>query len=570
MSIATLSGQSSRDKFVDELNVLLSAGVGVIAVRTREPFVVSGIIKAMAFGEQATHFKLWTMTNGWASFDKANPRNDPTTDDTVQLAPALTRIVGKGTVEGFPDNGYYAMMWPHFPLKNSAVPPILQLLAEMAYHLPETDKRVILIVPNEFEVPKELEDCLTILDHDSPTLSELREVYDRVLPSLDDSKQPHYTDDQIMAILTAGAGMTSTEFESSVTQAFVRNRATLPDTPIEAIVNDVSVIKTAVIKRSEVLELMEVGTMAEVGGLGNLKEWMSQRAYAFEEEAFEMGVDRPKGIALIGPPGTGKSLAGKATSHELGLPLVKFDVSRVFAGLVGASEGRTRAALKMIDALAPCCVLVDEVDKAFNMNSGGGDSGVGMRVLGALLTHMQESKQQVFWIMTANRTQGLPPELLRKGRLDEVFSVSVPDADERREIIGIHLSKRGWNPDDVEGLDEVVTRSDGFVPAEIEAAVKEAITIHYARWKQANDGTIISPLTGAIINEQFGQMKKLSEAFAEQFDAMREWAENNARPASIAKAQAVVRERTRVNTTTDVTTKAPGARRVRSTRALDG
>lgn len=208
-----------------------------------------------------------------------------------------------------------------------------------------------------------------------------------------------------------------------------------------------------------------------------------------------------------------------------------------------------------------CVAFLDELDKAFDMNSGGGDSGVGKRVLGAILTHMQESSTPVFWVMTANRTDGLPPEMLRKGRLDEVFSVSVPDEEERRDVLMIHLRKRGWAETDIDGLEVAVEKSRGYVPAEIEAAVKEAITVHFSRWIEAGESDTVEPLTGQLIADQLAEMKPLSEAFKEQFDKMQSWAENNARPAS-ANAVKPVRTRSRPKAAT-------GKRKV-NTADLDG
>lgn len=206
----------------------------------------------------------------------------------------------------------------------------------------------------------------------------------------------------------------------------------------------------------------------------------------------------------------------------LGLPAIRFDVGRVFNSLVGSSEARVRAALKMVEAMAPCVLMIDEVDKAFQANSGGGDSGVSQRVLGAILTWMQECQEAVFMIVTANRVNNLPSEFLRRGRLDEVFSVSVPGEEEREEIFKIHLRARRQNPDAVD-LAQAVERSSGYVPAELEAAVKDAVTVAFATQQ---------PVTGELIAEQLGNMKPLSEAFAEDFQRMQTWAEQNARPAN--------------------------------------
>jgi SpoVK/Ycf46/Vps4 family AAA+-type ATPase len=356
--------------------------------------------------------------------------------------------------------------------------------------------------------------------------------------------------------------MTAHEFENAVSRALITLRNDLPNVSIDAFCDVVLGLKTEVVKRSEVLEVMPTDNIANIGGLENLKLWIRKRARCFSQEARDYGVETPKGIALIGPPGTGKTAASKAIGSVLGLPLVRFDVGRIFNSLVGESESRVRAALKMVEALAPCVLMIDEADKAFAgqaRGGGGGDSGVGMRVLGALLTWMQETKSPVFMVVTANRTQNLPSEFLRRGRLDEVFSVTVPHEGERLEVLRIHLRKRGHNPEGVDNLAAAAERSAGYVSAEIEAAVKDALIEAFT-----ND----VPLTGDLIAAQFGNMVPLSEAFKEDFETMQQWAEQNARPASLATGQTQEAPRTRVRARPAIA--AAGANGGRTLSGLDG
>ena len=226
---------------------------------------------------------------------------------------------------------------------------------------------------------------------------------------------------------------------------------------------------------------------------------------------------------------TGKSMCAKAIAGELGLPLIKFDVSRCFAGIVGQTEGKVRSALTQVQAMAPCVILLDEVDKAgIDPRQAGGDGGVSKRVMGSILTFMQESTAPMFWVLTANRADSLPPELLRKGRMDEVFSVLPPNAEERTEIIRIHLSKRKQKMLKGADLQSLVDASRGYVGAEIEAAIKEAVVDAYT------DGIKV---TGDTIRAQLACMKPISVAFKEDFDKMSAWADNNARPSSLKEAK---------------------------------
>lgn len=515
----------NADVFRTNLNVLHNAAVGVIICRTREPYRALDSIKALAFAHKLP-LQFWTCLSGWTKFSADGRQEDP--DGVKDPNMALQKIEGLSD-GGSSDmgGGFYAYMYPqHWVKQGGAQPSMLQAIKEYArsfsYGVEADAKRLILITPPGYQLPGELEDDVTILDFDVPSFAELGTMLDEQIRDLPREKKPDLSSDDRLRIIAAGSGMSAHEFETALARALVTHRTKLPNLSGDEIAGEVLKVKVEVVKRSEVLEVMPSANMDEIGGLDNLKEWLDERAACFGQEAADAGIEAPKGIALIGPPGTGKSLVAKATAAKLGLPLIKFDVSRVFHGIVGSSEERVRAALKMLDAMAPCVVMLDEVDKAFQLGSGG-DSGISQRVLGAILTHMQESPAAIFWVATANRTNNLPAEFLRRGRLDEVFSVTVPDETERMEVIKIHLRKRKVDPDTVDNLAAAVAGSDGFVPAEIEAAVKDAKIKAFVQQREVD---------GNLIAEQLSTMRPLSEAFAEQFAAMQLWAEQNARPAS--------------------------------------
>jgi SpoVK/Ycf46/Vps4 family AAA+-type ATPase len=397
-------------------------------------------------------------------------------------------------------------------------------------------------------VPGELAEMIPIVDYALPTQSELMDLYDSVragdITESQRERTRHFTAEDAQACCSAGAGMTRLEFQTALCMAYVaqerRDLRSFKD--FKSYIMD---RKVSVVKRSEVLEVLPSVSMDEVGGLENLKEWIEKRAGCYTEEARAAGVDLPNGVALIGPPGTGKSLGAKAIGSVLGIPVIKFDVSRVFGSLVGESEARMAKALQMIDAMAPCVCLVDEVDKVFDINSGGGDSGTSTRVLGKILTHMQESKAPIFWVLTANRTRGLPPEMLRKGRLDELFSVTTPMEDERRAIFEIHLKKRGFRPDRLTALDRAIEASSGYVGGEIEAAVKEAAIEAFHTQ---------TPLTADHLVAALGQMKPLSRSFKDAFEEMEQWAEHHARPSSAVRKAAAASGRMRTRSRPRVVT----------------
>jgi AAA+ superfamily predicted ATPase len=510
----------NAEEYRRKLGTLHQAAVGVVLTRTREPFRLIDTLRDFAFGE-GMPFKVWTLIHGWATYDPQNPAQ-PETDGMVDAFGAVKLINAIGGGSAWP-NGIYVMVYPHWMLSKN--PGMMMCIKEYSRLFNENKKRLILVTPTTYDLPTELEDDIAILDYETPSYAELSTGYDKLLTSLRSDRVPQFSDEDKDRILAAGAGMTNHEFENAVARSFITNRDALPNAGIEEIAGEVMKVKTEVVKRSDVLEVMPAVPMADVGGLENLKDWVSKRTRCFSQDAVDFGIESPRGILCVGPPGTGKSLVAKAIASTLGLPLVRFDVSRVFNSLVGQSEQRVRSALQMVDAMAPCVLFIDEIDKALGgTHNSSGDSGVGKRVLGSLLTWLQESKSPVFAVFTANRVDALPAELLRRGRLDEVFSVTIPNEVERRAILDIHLRKRGVDPAEMEGLDAAVEGSGGYCGAEIESGVKDALIEAFV---------VEGEITGALIAEQLSNMVPLSEAFAEQFATMSVWAEQNARPASL-------------------------------------
>jgi SpoVK/Ycf46/Vps4 family AAA+-type ATPase len=411
-------------------------------------------------------------------------------------------------------------------------PAMVELLRQYVRVFPTMSKkmRMVVVVPEHVSLPDEIQHDIPTVDFDLPSIEEMSSLFHYIVESSVPEGQvvPEiYTKGERETIAAAAGGLTQMEAELAFSRAIIENKNSedsVDEIPFEKFNGTVLDAKTEVVKQSEVLELMEPVDMSEVGGLDALKEWINNAAVAFTEEARNFGVDAPAGIAAVGPPGTGKTLIGKAIATTLGQPLVKFDVSKCFGSLVGQSESRVRSALKQLEAMGRVTVLFDEIDKSLGgSHQSGGDSGVSRRVLGAILTFMQETKAPIFPIYTANRTDSLPPELLRKGRLDEVFAVMPPNREEREAILRIHLKKRKQNVRKIKDLDVAVRASRGYVSAELEAAVKEAVKVAFVRKED---------VSGKLIAEMLGEMRPLAEAFPEDFARMSEWAKNNARLAS--------------------------------------
>ncbi|MBM4091405.1 MAG: AAA family ATPase, partial [Planctomycetes bacterium] len=291
---------------------------------------------------------------------------------------------------------------------------------------------------------------------------------------------------------------------------------------------DVSVIfseKQQIIKKSGLLEYYEaVEDFSHVAGLENLKQWLIKRQIAFTERAARFGLPSPRGVMLLGVQGCGKSLCAKAVSSLWNLPLLRFDIGQMFSSLVGSSEENVRRAIQTAESVAPVILWIDEIDKALAGSSGGGssDAGTSARVFGTLLTWLSEKTSEVFVICTANDISHLPPELLRKGRLDEIFFVDLPHDRERREILQIHLRKRKRDPARFD-LDPLVRLSDGFSGAEIEEAVIAALFDALSRNEELSTELIATSLRETV---------PLSKTMSEQMSVLRGWAAGRARPAS--------------------------------------
>lgn len=289
--------------------------------------------------------------------------------------------------------------------------------------------------------------------------------------------------------------------------------------------------KIKLINQSPALEYLPEVSLNDVGGMNELKRAIELIKIARTPEAQEAGVKPPKGIFVAGIPGTGKSLVGKAIASVLGMGLVKFNLGNLLGGIVGSTESNTRQALEIIEALSPIVVLVDEIDKSINMNQQGGDSGVGSRLLGSLLTFMQETEKDVIFVLTANRVQGLPPELLRKGRIDEVFGLEFPKPSERREILQIHLRKRKQDistlPENL--LDQLVADTKNYIAAEIEQLVSDAVLRKF----MSKSENLIYDHFREPLALMMGKKLADKEATQRDIESILNWIKEDARPAHI-------------------------------------
>lgn len=346
-------------------------------------------------------------------------------------------------------------------------------------------------------------------------------------------------DDLIERFVNASIGLTNVEIENCFSKALVSDRR-LDEADLKDLLNE----KKQIVKKSGILEFIDTNlNLSDVGGLTTLKKWLELRSHCFDETAKAFGVKAPKGVLLTGVPGCGKSLTAKCVAAAWNMPLLRLDMGKIFQGLVGSSESNIRLALRTAEAIAPSILWIDEIEKGLSGTGGGSDGGTSTRVFGTLLTWMQEKTEPVFVFATANNINGLPPELLRKGRFDEIFFVDFPSFEERKKILEIHISKlkRDMSHFDLDRLarlcgEETFGKDVVLAGAEIEAWVGDALIEAFSR-KVNGDPTADLEMRDFETTIRrivpMGQMRKAD------FTALRKWANDNAVSASISATPVV-------------------------------
>ena len=325
----------------------------------------------------------------------------------------------------------------------------------------------------------------------------------------------------------AAVGLSRSQANRAFAKALVGDTA-LDDRDINLVLEE----KKNVVRESGALEFYAPGEGGDdVGGLEVLKVWLRLRERALSPEAKAYGLPAPKGVALIGIPGTGKSLTAKMIASQWRLPLLRLDVGAVFGSLVGESEEKIRQALRLAELVAPCVMWIDEIEKS--LASGGLDGGTSQRVFSTILTWMQEKDKPVFVVATANDVSALPPELLRRGRFDEIFFLDLPTSEEREQIINVHLRKRKRNPANF-AVDEIVAHSEGFVGAEIEQAIIDALYLAFdEEGREVGTADILSSLSKLV---------PLSKSQHERIAALRSWlVDGRARSASYTEVKSAIK-----------------------------
>jgi AAA+ superfamily predicted ATPase len=400
--------------------------------------------------------------------------------------------------------------------------PVLVRSLKDALAAARTLGKTLVLLGCRLVLPPELEREFVVLDFALPDRDTLQGVLAGICQS---AKLAVPGGDALGRVLDAATGMTSTEAENAFALSVVESGGIEPRT--------VAREKALAVKKSGVLEIIEVRERLEdIGGLDSLKTWLTQRRDAFGEKARAYRLPPPKGVLLLGVPGTGKSLTAKAAANVLQRPLIKLDVGALMGSLVGESEANLRSAIQVAEAVAPCIVWIDELDKALSgtKSSGSTDGGTSSRMFGTLISWMQERRAPVFIIATANDVSQLPAELMRKGRWDEIFWTDLPNGDERQAIWRLKIARQGRKPEDYD-LKALAGASAGYTGAEIEGVVADSLYRCFPLNREPGTGDMLGALGDTV------PLSRLSD----QVEILRKWAKGRARPATTPEPEAKTR-----------------------------
>lgn len=462
----------------------------------------------------------WSMTTGLVD---PEGKTTPGTTDPLHALDAAQRINQAAT---------FVFLDLHAHLGDGsrpADPAIVRKLRELSMDLQSgVSPRTLIIVAPALRIPPELEKDIHILDFPLPDETALRRILDTLIEANAGNARLRVSLSEIDKdrLVRASLGLTESEAEGALALAMAT------DGVLDA--SDVSTVlqeKKQAVRKSGLLEYVDTDIDLDgVGGLDNLKRWLFRRDSSWLAEAEEYGIPAPRGVLITGVPGCGKSLTAKAVAATWRLPLLRLDIGKVFSGVVGSSEFNLRTAIRSAEAAAPAVLWVDEIEKGFAGITGSGDSGTASRVFGSFLTWMQEKTTPVFVIATSNNVHALPPELLRKGRFDEIFFVDLPASTERDQIWGLHVKKHissaphhaGFIFDDLLRAD-LVAATEGFSGAEIEQAVIAGLFDAFSERRE---------IRGDDLRIAVRRSVPLSVTQAESLNTIRAWAGERAVSAS--------------------------------------
>ena len=481
--------------FLNEFVLLLKARYPIVYIVTNEEERIEYLIKYCAKKYVTRTYYSWDFIDGYqgnpndTGFAARNPLE--ALDLIDKLTPETASIFVLKDYDNF--------------LKDFSV---IRKLKNLSRSL-KTQPKNIVIVSSELNIPDSLKEFVTLLEFPLPSYAEILEELNRLTSALQQDIPP----ETINNIATACQGL-SLERIRRVLSKVIAKYGEIDDSSPTLILQE----KKQIIQQTQLLEFcLTDKSLSDLGGLDNFKDWLKLRSKAFSQEAIEYGLPYPKGLLLVGVQGTGKSVAAKIIAYEWKLPLLRLDFGRLFASLIGQSEQRVRKMIEIAEALSPCVLWVDEIDKAFAGAQSSGDSGTTSRVLATFITWLAEKTSPVFVVSTANNVELIPPEILRKGRFDEMFFLNLPTEEEREAIFNVHLER--FRPDSIENfqLSILSKLSKDFSGAEIEQVVIEAMRLGFNEGREFTNEDILVSIQNLV---------PLARTKSKELNQLKEWSES--------------------------------------------
>jgi len=475
--------------FNDELALFLKARYPIIYINTIEEDRIEYIIRKHIKTNLNRSIYSWDFVDGYTN----NPNNEGFAKRNPLQALELVERLNPETPALFLLKDFNRF------LTDLSISRKLRNISRILKLQPKT----IIIIGSSLTVPNELQDLLTVIEFQLPSEEEINQELNRLVNSLNIK-----IDSQLFENLSRACQGLSLERIRRVLSKIIATYKTIDENSISVLLSE----KKQIISQTEILEYSSVNEkITNLGGLENLKDWLKKRKTAFSTQAFNYGLPTPRGLLLVGIQGTGKSLTAKAIASDWQLPLLKLDVGKLFAGIVGESESRLRQMITVAETISPCILWIDEIDKAFTNTESKSDSGTSNRVLATFISWLSEKTKPVFVIATANNIDLLPLEIIRKGRFDEIFFLDLPKKEEREEIFKIHLQE--FRPSTWESFDysKLAQFSESFSGAEIRQSIIEGMYHAFYEKREFTTNDICMALKESIplANLESEQMKKL-------------------------------------------------------------
>ena len=479
--------------FREELSLLVRSRYPLIYIPTREEERAESAIATCATELDNRAVYTWDYVDGYQGnpTDKGFGRRNP-----LQALELIEKIPASAAA-------IFVLRDFHRFLEDISISRKLRNLLKLLKSQPKN----IVILSATLSIPDELSNIITVLEFPLPDAAEIRSEVERLLEATGSNLSRRDTDELVRSC----QGLPLARIRRVLARGIAAHGTFEPE-DIDLILEE----KRQSIRQTQILDFYPASEkISDIGGLDSLKDWLIKRGGAFSERARQYGLPHPRGLMLVGIQGTGKSLTAKAIAHHWHLPLLRLDVGRLFGGLVGESESRTRQMIQLAEALAPCILWIDEIDKAFAGFDGRGDSGTTSRVFGTFITWLAEKTSPVFVVATANNIQALPPEMLRRGRFDEIFFVGLPSQEEREAIFSVHLSRlRPHNLSNYD-LSRLAYETPDFSGAEIEQSIVEAMHIGFSQNRDFTSDDVL---------EAVSQIIPLARTAQQQIEALQDWA----------------------------------------------